>query len=184
MDNEQEMDFSAETDESQIETLEDQAQEEESKPVRKEESLEDRKARLERQLAQTNKKLGLDVEKPIKKTSKKSEGLDYAQKAYLAANGIKGAAEFEFVEKELKSSNLDIDSLLENGYFQSQLEKFRAIAKTNDANPKDRDTRGGSTDSIEYWMSKPIEEVPAEMRTKIVNAKLQKEKVKGVFYNS
>jgi len=40
------------------------------------------------------------------------------------------------------------------------------------------------TDSVDYWMSKPIEEVPPEMRIKVVNARLAKEKTKGVFYNS
>jgi hypothetical protein len=41
-----------------------------------------------------------------------------------------------------------------------------------------------ATDSVEYWMAKPIEEVPAEMRTKVVNAKISKDKNKGNFYNS
>lgn len=153
----------------------------EERPI---ESLQDRKARLERQLQQTNKKLGLDGEKPEKKSSKKSNDLDYGAKAYLTANGIKGAKEFEFVENEIKASGEELDSLLENDYFKSRLEKFRAINKTTDAIPKGSRSGTPATDSTEYWMAKPIEEVPADMRAKVVNAKIAKESNKKVFYNS
>jgi hypothetical protein len=33
-------------------------------------------------------------------------------------------------------------------------------------------------------MAKPIEEVPKDMRIKVVNARLAKDKAKGKFYNS
>lgn len=154
------------------------------KEVKPTETLEDRKARLERQLAQTNKKLGVDVEKPDKKSSKKSDEFGYDVKAYLKASGIK-ANEFDFVKQEAGKSGMDIDSLLENEYFQAKLEKFRNLEKTASATPKG--TRSGSpaTDSVDYWMTKPIEDVPADMRIKVVNAKLKKEKEnKGIFYNS
>lgn len=154
------------------------------KEERPTESLEDRKARLERQLQQTNKKLGLDVEKPEKKSSKKSNDLDYGAKAYLTANGIKGSKEFDFVQNEMKASGEDIDSLLENDYFKARLEKFRAINKTTDAIPKGNRSGSVSADSVEYWSSKPIEEVPADMRQKVVNARIAKESNKKVFYNS
>lgn len=148
------------------------------------ESLEARKSRLERQLAQTNKKLGVDVEPKEHKTSKKSDDLDYGQKAYLTANGVKGAKEFEFVKNELKASGQDLDSLLENDYFQNRLEKFRTLNKTSEAIPKGTRSGGVATDSVEYWASKPIEEVPQEMRIKVVKHKLAKTESKGVFYNS
>lgn len=121
---------------------------------------------------------------PEQKTSKKSDEMDYGQKAYLAANGIKGVKEFDFVKNEMKNSGMDIDSLLENGYFKSQLETFRAINQTVDAVPTGKRSSGVPTDSVEYWMSKPIEEVPSEMRIKVVNAKMNKDKNKGMFYNS
>lgn len=120
-----------------------------------------------------------------KGTSKKSDGeMDYGQKAYLTANGIKGAKEFEFVKNELKSSGQDLDSLLENEYFQNKLEKFRNLAKTADATPTGKRSSGVATESVEYWMAKPFEEVPKDMRAKVVQAKLDKEKNKGQFYNS
>lgn len=119
-----------------------------------------------------------------KESSKKSNDLDYGEKAYLTANGIKGAKEFEFVKAELKASGENLDNLLENDYFKSKLEKFREINKTADAIPKGGRSNSVPTDSVEYWMAKPIEEVPKDMRAKVVNAKLTKDKDKGVFYNS
>ena len=173
------------TEEEETETIEQEEQVENKKPI---ETLEARKSRLERQLAQTNKKLGFDGEVVTQKEnnpSKKSDGeLDYGQKAYLTANGIKGAKEFEFVKKELKSSGYDLDGLLENDYFKSKLENFRALSKTAEATPTGKRSNGVATDSVEYWMTKPLEEVPKDMRIKVVNAQIAKEKNKGQFYNS
>jgi len=120
----------------------------------------------------------------ITKTNGKSDDFDYGEKAFLTANGIKGSKEFDFVKSELKSSGQDLDSLLENDYFQTKLEKFRALNKTAEAIPTGKRSGGVSVDSVEYWSTKPIEEVPKEMRIKVVNAKLEKETKKGVFYNS
>ncbi len=125
-------------------------------------------------------------EKPDKKEPPKSEnkdGLDYGQKAFLIANGIKGSKETDFVQGELKKAGGELDGLLENEYFKDRLKEFREINKTSEATPKG--TRSGkSTDSIEYWMTKPMEEVPKELRTEVVNAKLKKDKKKTHFYNS
>lgn len=185
---ENEIDTNEEVETTQEETIaEVETTEEKSEETRKErpfESLQDRKARLERQLEQTNKKLGVDVQKPENKSSKKSDGLDYGAKAYLTANGIKGTKEFEFVESELKASGEDIDSLLENNYFKSRLENFRALNKTADAIPTGKRSGAPAIDSVEYWIGKPIEEVPREMRVKVVNAKMSKDKNGGMFYNS
>lgn len=118
-----------------------------------------------------------------KESAKKSNGLDYGAKAYLSANGIKGAKEFDFVETELKQSGQDLDSLLENDYFKSRLDKFRSLNKADEATPQGKRANGVPTDSVEYWLQKPISEVPQDLRIKVVNAKLEKDKSKGVFYN-
>lgn len=114
----------------------------------------------------------------------KSDDFGYDVKAYLKASGIK-ASEFDFVKAELKASGgKDVDALLENEYFTAKLEKHREIAKTQDAIPKGKRTGGVATDSVDYWMAKPIDEVPTEMRRAVVNAKLEREKGQGKFYNS
>ena len=131
-------------------------------------------------------KESLDEKKPDEIKPPKSEnkdGLDYGQKAFLIANGIKGSKETEFVQEELEKAGGELDELLENEYFKDRLKEFREINKTSEATPKG--TRSGKpTDSIDYWMTKPMEEVPKELRAKVVNAKLKKDANKENFYNS
>lgn len=126
-----------------------------------------------------------DKNKPdTKEPSKKSDDFGYDVKAYLKTSGI-DSKEFDFVKTEMKQSGLkDIDSLLDNDYFKARLEKFRADKKTVEATPSGNRSGGVPTDSVEYWATKPIEDVPADMRIKVVNYKLHKEQTKGAFYNS
>jgi hypothetical protein len=127
-----------------------------------------------------NKRLG----KPNDNKPSKSDEFGYDKKAFLTANGIKGTKEFDFVKDEVKKSGMELEDLLENDYFQSKLDKFRALNKTAEATIKGKDSKGVQTDSVEYWLNKPIEEVPHEMRIKVVNAKLKQNESKGKFYNS
>ena len=178
------------------ETTEEETKEEEStdetededtgdeKPV---ETLEQRQARLLRQLKQVNKKLGINDEEKPSRTSKKSEGFDWGEKAYLTSNGIKGSDEHEFTQKLQKQTGLDLDSLLEDTYFQTKLNEFREQKATTNATPSGtKRSNNSSVDTVEYWIAKgelpPKDQV--EMRRKVVNARLKKEDSKGVFYNS
>lgn len=131
-----------------------------------------------------NQRLAKKFEKNPEVKASKSDELDYGKKAFLASNGIKGTKEFDFVKDELKKSGLELGDLVENEYFQSKLDKFRALNKTADATIKGKDSKGVQTDSVEYWMNKPIEDVPHEMRIQVVNAKLKQDESKGKFYNS
>jgi|ERR1035437_350936 hypothetical protein len=132
----------------------------------------------------------LKAQLETKGDSKKSDILDLGAKAFLTANGIKGSKEFEFVQQEMKKSGQDVESLLENGYFKTGLENFRALTATADATPTGKRSSGVATDSVEYWVAKAgpnaehLDEVPKEMRTKVVNAIDSKAKNKGQFYNS
>jgi len=120
------------------------------------------------------------------KPPSKSDGLDYGAKAFATAHDlkIKGPKEFEFVESELKKSGEELESLLENDYFKTRLANFRALNKTSEAIPTGKRSGVGAIDSVEYWMEKPFEEVPRDMKAKVVQAKLDKENNKGKFYNS
>lgn len=116
--------------------------------------------------------------------TKQSDGLDYGKKAFLVANGIKGEAETKLVEEVMASTGKTLEQVLESKYFQAELEERREIARTSEATPSGKRSGNTASDSVEYWMSKPIEEVPQEMRIKVVNAKLAQGTSKGVFYNS
>ena len=113
----------------------------------------------------------------------KSNDFGYDVKAYLKASGIT-ENEFDFVKAQMKESGLkDVDSLLGNSYFKARLEEHRELEKTKDSAPKSRRSGGVATNSAEYWASKPIEEVPMDMRREVVNFKLKKDQNKGKFYN-
>lgn len=164
-------------------TLENDIEEVEEIEEEEEESTPSREAELEAE----NKKLKAILERNKNKTTdkpNKSNDFGYDVKAYLKASGIK-ASEFDFVKTELKKSGMkDVDALLENEYFISALEKHRAVAKTSEAIPRGNRSGGVATDSVEYWLSKPFEEVPVSMRREVVNAKVAREKNQGKFYNS
>ncbi len=174
--NEDTQDVDFENNEEELEVVEDETEEEaEDTTDWKAEALK-YKAILDRN---KNKK---PDEKPA--SNQKPDGLGYDVKAYLKASGIK-ADEFDFVQKELKQSGMtDIDALLENDYFQARLEKHRALETTTKAAPSAKRSGGVATDSVDYWLAKPLEEVPADMRRQVVNAQLKKEQGKGKFYNS
>ena len=117
------------------------------------------------------------------KEEKKADGFGYDIKAYLNASGIK-ADEFDFVKEELKRFGGDIDGLIDNEYFQAKLEKQRAINKTADATPTGKRTGNSATDSADYWLNKPFEEVPKHLQTAVRQAKEKKDGTGSHFYNS
>jgi hypothetical protein len=119
------------------------------------------------------------------KPPRKSNGLDYGQKAFLVANGVKGENETKLVEEAMRETGKSLEQVLESKYFQAELNELRELENTKNATPKGSRSGGGvPTDSVEYWAQKPIEDVPQEMRIKVVNYKLEKSKQGGVFYNS
>lgn len=119
-----------------------------------------------------------------KPTAKKSGELDYGQKAFLVANGIKGEKEFALVKEAMTQSGKSLENILESKWFQSELEESRAITKTENATPKSTRTGNSPNDDVDYWMSKPIEEVPQHLRIKVVNKRLENERGGSGFYNS
>jgi hypothetical protein len=118
------------------------------------------------------------------KSPSTSDGLDYGMKALLRAEGIKGDAETKLVQQFMSETGKDIEQVLDSKFFKSELEEMRELARTEAATPSGKRSGNTTVDSVEYWLTKPIEDVPKEMRTKVVNAKLEHEKTKGVFYNS
>lgn len=180
-----------EVDEEVVADEMDEADKGKTKEVETEEDATDWKAKFEEtqgrlKRAETKLSKVKEPETETKKSPSKSDGLDYGQKAFATAHElkIKGSKEFEFVQSELKKSGEELEILLENDYFKTKLENFRALGKTAEATPAGKRSSGVAVDNVEYWMAKPFEEVPKDMRAKVVQAKLDKEKSKGHFYNS
>ena len=118
---------------------------------------------------------------PKEKKSDPSE-LDYAKKAYLVANGIKGSKETELIQKVLSESGKTVDEVLESKYFQAELNELRELNKTDDALPKGSKRTGQSAqDTVDYWIAKGELPTDRKLRQDVVNARIAKETNKSVF---
>lgn len=119
-----------------------------------------------------------EAPKPKAKEATQSDGLDYGQKAFLKSSGIK-KEEFEFVEKQIEESGIkDIEKLLDNGYFQSQLQAERDSAESRAATPKSGEGAGGGESpksKADYWLDKgelpPNTPENQELRREVVRKK-------------
>jgi hypothetical protein len=119
-----------------------------------------------------------------KKEEKKSEGLDRIDRAVLRTEKITDAEEIKLVESIMKETGKTVEQVLESRFFQSELKEMRDLKKTEDATPSGQKRSGTSTrDTVDYWISKG--ELPPmsdpELRRKVVNAKMAKEKSVSQF---
>lgn len=156
--------------------------EEEKKEEKPTETPEAKIARLERQLAQARKKIGeTKVTEPPKQNK---DELDYGQKAFLRAEGIKSSEEEALVLNIMRQTGKKLEEVLDSKYFQAELNEIRERKATENAIPNGSKRTGQTArDDVAYWLAKgelpPREEV--ELRRKVVNAKLSREKEVDVF---
>lgn len=125
--------------------------------------------------------------KPKEQKASNSSELDYGQKAFLAANGVKGSDEMKLVQEIMRNTGKkDLESVLESKYFKAELEELRALRSTAEANPSGSKRSGqSSADTVDYWIAKG-ELPPAsnpELRRQVVNARLKKSESASPFYN-
>lgn len=156
---------------------------EETPVEKKPESIEAKKARLERQLSQINKKLGNSVEKKAEATESQKEGLDRIDRAILRAEKITEPDEVDLVKDIMKETGKDIDSVLESRYFKAELKALREEKQAQDALPSSKRSPNGSTKTVDYWLAKG-EMPPASepmLRREYVNAKMAKAKAQNMF---
>ena len=165
-----------------VEDLNEDEQEESSETINYEEKYKEMEGRLKR--LQTK----LDKKSETKESNKTNKGeLDYGQKAFLAANGIKGADELTLVKDFMENTGKSLEEILENKHFLNEVKEIRDTKAVNDAVPGASKRGGGAArDSVEYWIAKgelPPANQP-QLRRDYVNAKLKKSKEGNMFYNS
>jgi len=126
-------------------------------------------------------KLKADLEaakpKPKKAKVKGTDKLDYAQKAFLIANGIKGSEEHQLAFDIMKRLGTDdLDMVVEDEFFMSKIKTLRDKVTLEEATPPSGRTPSSSPKSdVEYWTAKG-EMPPADqpkLRQDYVNAKLK-----------
>lgn len=155
------------------------------KENRKNETPEDRVARLRRQLSRAEKDAGVTKDE---KPQTKSGEFGLTEKAYLNSEGIKGPEEHKLAKEFMKNTGKSLDAVIESKYFQAELKELRENNKVADATPKGKNNRSGQSarDSVEYWIAKgelpPADQV--ELRRKVVNARIKSESSGNVFTNT
>lgn len=148
---------------------------------KRQESPADRKARLERELARHKEKHPeLYEEKKPEKRGKKSEELDYGQKAYLIAKGIEDAEEVALVKTAMENSGKSLEEVLNASWFKAELKEFRDSKETANATPGNGKRTGSSAaNTVEYWLAKselpPNTPENKKLRQDVVNARIKRE---------
>jgi hypothetical protein len=171
-------------DQPQEEIVEDNQPKEQPKEQHQE-APEAKRARLLRELERHDRKYPqAEVPKePSSKTIPSSE-LDYGQKAFLLANGVKGSDEVELVKTIMSNTGKSLDDVVESKYFQSELKEMREARAVVDATPTGtKRSAQMASDSVDYWIAKG-ELPPAdqrELRQKVVNARIKTEQSKSQF---
>lgn len=114
----------------------------------------------------------------------KSSELDYGQKAFLKTYGISGADELSLVKSWSERTGDQIDVLVEDEIFNAKLKSLRdqkAAKETLKEMSNQRSNSPSSKSKVEFWLDKPFDEVPKELKQDVLNAKLQKEKEESKF---
>ena len=125
-----------------------------------------------------------------KPTEGKTEGLGYAEKSFLIVNGIKDADEMALVEKSMKQSGLSLDDILANGFFKSELQTIRDTKAATTATPTGvKRAAPPASDSVDYWLDKyntgtKFEDIPADLQSKVLDAKVKAAKSSGSNFSS
>lgn len=152
------------------------------KPV---ETVEAKVARLKRQLKKAQNELGVESETETKAVRKSIE-LDYGQKAYLIANGVKGSSEFNLVKEIMTDTGKPLEEVVDSRYFQTRLKEERSLANSKAASDAATGSMKGSPsarDTTEYWLAKG--ELPpthmTTLRREVVNARMKQEADTGHF---
>jgi hypothetical protein len=121
---------------------------------------------------------------PEKEPKPNPEGLDYGQKAYLAANDIKAPKEVELVEAIMSDTGKSLEQVLESKYFQAEITEMREKAKTevaSNATAKSKRTSNSARDDVDYWIAKGELPEDVELARKVIAARRSKDEKGNPF---
>lgn len=105
------------------------------------------------------------------------QDLDYGQKAYLRAEGIKAPKEEALVKEWIKDTGKTLENVLGNKRFQAELAELREATTTQDAIPSSANrSQAQSQSDVAYWLTQPFSKVPADMRMKVIEARKKADK--------
>lgn len=119
---------------------------------------------------------------PASPEAKKPSDFDYGQKAFLKTYGISGADELTLVKTFVDRTGDEIDSLVNDEIFNAKLKSLRDAKAVKEAIPEStKRSSSGTSNKIDYWLTKPFNEVPPEFRREVLNAQLKNAEQKTKF---
>jgi len=162
---------------------EDESEEESDESEDDVETLKAEVAKYKRMAQQKAKKAEQKPEDKAPKSNESSE-LDYGQKAYLRADGIKGKEEIALVESIMRDSGRSLEDVVDGKFFQAELKELRESSATAKAIPPGtKSSSTSSRDKVDYWVAKG--ELPpadqTELRRAVVNEKIKRESPSSNF---
>ncbi len=117
------------------------------------ETLEQREARLARQLEQTRKKMGKTDDEPAPKA--KSSTLDDTALDYLDLKGVSEQEDIEVIQSVIAKTGLSVREALKDDYVSSKLAANKAAREVKSATPSSTKRSGGaSPDSVSAAVAK------------------------------
>ena len=146
---------------------------EEPKVEKPKETLEQKEARLARELSQTRKKLGKDEEKPPIEKPNTGE-LDDTQLDYLDLKGITEQEDIDVIQNVMKRTGQSLREVLKDDYVATKLKANKNEREVANATPSGTKRGASGGVNLEALVAKAERtgEMPAdyELRSKVVNA--------------
>lgn len=149
---------------------------EETKDEKPKETLEQRRARLQRELKKTEKKLGIEPEAKKSAPSKKeTSGLDDTQLDYLDLKGISEQEDIDVIERIMTRTGQSLREVLKDDYVVSKLDANRQAREVQSATPSaTKRSNAASSDNVALAIARFEKEgvLPDDfaLRSKVVDA--------------
>jgi hypothetical protein len=156
---------------------EEETVETESKP---QETLEQREARLSRQLEQTRKKLGKDVEKAPQKESNEP---DYAKLGYLNSVQVTHPDDQRAVIDEANRLKLPLTDVLQMEHMKARLQANDNQRTAENGSPSGSGRKGGAgKGDVDYYLANP-DQVPTDLKlhNEVIDARIKRETDNNMF---
>jgi len=125
-----------------------------------------------------------EPEKKPEKPEEKPSEFDYGQKTFInqvLKIDLDDEKQTELVKGYIANGKT-LDELKGNKYFRNDLKDIKDAKKAENAIPTSTNRSSSSdTSAVDYWLTKPFNEVPESIKRKVLNAELKKDKKKSMF---
>ncbi len=125
----------------------------------------------------------LEAQKPKEKKTKQSDDFDNAQKALLTAYGYKDSDERDLIKSFMeRTGEDDVEQIIKDDILIAKIEKLRDEKAVKNAIPTSKGRSANETKTaVDFWLGKPFNQVPREMRRDVLAARLKREEDKQKY---